>query len=388
MSIVEKHHSPETATFEINKPNLMQFGDFSESLSPLYAGLLAMITAVIVSYYAIPVIVTIARKKGLVDAENDRTSHHGSVPSLGGVAIFAGLILGSSLFIQGEDIHGFQYILAPLIIIFFIGQRDDILGLRAWKKLVAQIVASLILILLADIRITTFHGFAGIHDIPFWASLLVSLFLYLIIINAFNLIDGIDGLASGTGIMVSFLLGLWLFGLEKYGMSVVAWSLTGGLIPFFFFNVFGKKNKLFMGDTGSLMVGMLAAVFAITICSHELPEEHFLYMRATPSVMIAVLIFPLFDLLRIFTLRIMKGRSPFSADRNHIHHLFIDSGISHRRSSFYIILLNMAAILIAWLMRNESILTVGLTLLGCSILMVVLVRLRHRRRNGSGAPAQ
>jgi len=358
----------------------MSINFFDESLSPLVSGVAALVTALITSYFSIPVIVKIARTKGLVARENHRTSHHGSVPNLGGVAIFAGLILGSSLFVHSLEIQRFRYVLVALIIIFFMGQKDDILGLSAWAKLIGQLAVALILIFLADIRINSFHGFAGIHEIPFWVSVLVSVFLYLVIINAFNLIDGIDGLASGTGIMVSFIFGAWLFGIGHPGMGVMAWSLTGGLIPFFVFNVFGTKNKLFMGDTGSLMIGMMAAVFVITICQYELPADHWLHMRALPSVAIAVLVYPLFDILRIVTLRVIRNSNPLKPDRHHIHHLFIDSGISHRRSSFYIILLNLLAIALAWIMRNQSILLLGLILLAGSIAMVGVVKAVGKRK--------
>ena len=360
----------------------MQESLLNLTLSPLITGILAFLTGIVVSYYAIPVVVKIAKTKGLVDKPNHRTSHEGAVPSLGGVAIFAGLILGSSLFIPVGELRAFRFVLASIIILFFIGQKDDILGLSPLKKFLAELMAASILIFLADIRIQSFHGFIGIHDIPDWASIITSYLLYLGIINAFNLIDGIDGLASGTGIMVSFLLGGWLMGIGEHGMGLVAWSLTGALIPFFFFNVFGQKNKLFMGDTGSLLLGLLTAIFVISICQYELPKDHFLYMKATPSVVIAVIIYPLFDMLRVFTLRLTAGRSPFSADRNHIHHLYIDAGFSHRRSSFYILTLNLMAIGFAWFMRNQSILLLGVCLLCGAVTAVVIVKAvgRHRAK--------
>jgi len=334
--------------------------------SNLVSGILALFIAGLVSFLAIPVIVRIAKEKGLVDKPNDRTSHAGSVPLLGGVAIFGGIILGSSLFIPEADQEPFRYLLAALVILFFIGQKDDIIGISWKKKLVAQILAACILVFLGDFRFTTLHGFIGIHEIPVWLGDLLALFIVILIINAFNLIDGIDGLASAVGILTSFIFGCWLQAIDRYGLAVVAWTLTGALVPFFFFNVFGTKNKLFMGDTGSLMIGLLMAVFTIAVSEIELPSDHFMYMRATPAVAIAILVYPLFDVMRVITIRLSKRKSLVNADRNHIHHLFIDAGISHRRSTFYILIFNMLAILWAYLMRNQSILFVGLTLLlGC-----------------------
>jgi UDP-N-acetylmuramyl pentapeptide phosphotransferase/UDP-N-acetylglucosamine-1-phosphate transferase len=347
--------------------------------SSLVASILAMILAGFVSNMAIPVIVRIARAKGLVDKPNHRTSHEGAVPLLGGVAVFGGILLGVSLFIPEDDRSNFRHILAALVILFFVGQKDDIIGISWQKKFIAQLASACILVFFGDFRFASLHGFAGIHELPFWVSAIISIFLFILIINAFNLIDGIDGLASGTGILISGIFGVWLHLTDHAGLAVVAWSLTGGLIPFFIYNVFGTKNKLFLGDTGSLIIGMLMAVFASAVCKEELPKDHMMYMRATPSVAIAVLIYPLFDLLRVITIRLFKGQSPFTADRNHVHHLFIDAGISHRRSTFYILLITVGAIFIAWILRNQSILLLGVVLLVWILGITVWVKYYGRR---------
>jgi UDP-N-acetylmuramyl pentapeptide phosphotransferase/UDP-N-acetylglucosamine-1-phosphate transferase len=227
---------------------------------------------------------------------------------------------------------------------------------------------------LGNLRFTTLFGLAGFHEIPVWVSFVITLIVFVGIINAFNLIDGIDGLASGIGIMASFLMGSWMYGTGEYGMAVLAWSLTGSLLPFFYFNVFGKKNKLFMGDTGSLIIGLLMAIFTAVICGKEQPVDQLLYMKAAPSVVIAILIYPLFDMIRVITIRLVKGKSPFVADRNHIHHLFIDAGFSHVRSTFYILFLNILAIGWALIFRKSSVLFVGLTLLAFSIIATFVIR--------------
>ncbi len=349
-------------------------------LPPWILCICAAATACLVTYLAIPVIVRIAKTKGLVDHPNHRTSHNGSIPSLGGIAIFAGLLMGSTLFIPEVDLRAFRYILPSVIIVFFIGQKDDIEALSARTKLMAQLIAAFLIVVMADYRIFTLHGFLGKNDIGDFSSIFLSMILILVIVNAFNLIDGIDGLASGIGILTAGVLGLWLFGLEQYGMAVIAAALVGGLIPFFIFNVFGKKNKLFMGDTGSLVIGLIVSIFTLNACGIEQEPEHLLHMKATPSVAIAILIYPLFDLLRIFFRRTLSGKSPFSPDRGHIHHLFIDAGVSHRRSTFYILVFNLAAIIWAWIFRNSSILFLGLTLLGWAIMGTITLRLIGKRK--------
>jgi UDP-N-acetylmuramyl pentapeptide phosphotransferase/UDP-N-acetylglucosamine-1-phosphate transferase len=346
----------------------------------LLSGILAMVLGAVLSLMAIPVIVKICNAKGLTDKPNGRTSHEGSIPSLGGVAIFAGVLLGTTLLMPPDHVQDpLRYIIASTFILFLVGQKDDIMGLSWQKKLAAEIAASLIMMVLGNIRLTTLSGLFGIHEIGIWPSFVLTLFVFLTIINAFNLIDGIDGLASGVGMLSSFIMGCWMYGIGAHGMAVLAWSLAGSLMPFFYFNVFGKKLKLFMGDTGSLMIGFLMALFTVVICGQEIPQNHILYMKAAPAVVFAILLYPLFDLLRVVTLRILKGQNPFIADKHHIHHLFLEAGYSHLRSSFYIIILNGMAIVWALLFRNSSILFVGFTLLAAAMIATFVVRQLGRR---------
>lgn len=344
-------------------------------------GIFAMALSAVLSLIAIPVIVKISKEKGLMDKPNDRTSHTVSIPSLGGVAIFSGVILGITMLVPPENVDGpLRYIIAAAFILFLVGQKDDIIGMSWQKKLIAEVIAAMILIIAGNFRFTTLFGLGGIHEIPVVVSYGITLIIFVGLINAFNLIDGIDGLASGTGIMSSFLMGGWMYLIGVQGMAVLAWSLTGSLLPFFYFNVFGKKNKIFMGDTGSLLIGLLMALFAVAICGRERPVNHPFHMEATPSVVIAILLYPIFDMIRVVTLRLAKGKSPFVADRNHIHHLFLNAGYSHRRSTFYILTLNAMAITWAYLFRNSSILFVGLTLLAFSIAATMVIREIGRRR--------
>ncbi len=359
------------------EPKELPLFDFWQIIphSTLLSGIGAMLLAALVSFLAIPVIVRVAKAKGLTDQPNHRTSHKESTPSLGGVAIFSGLLLGSTLLLPPNSIETrLRFVIAATFILFLVGQKDDIVGLSWQKRLTAEVAASLILIVMGNYRFTTLFGLFGLHEIPMWLSFVITLIVFVGIINAFNLIDGIDGLASGTGILTSFLMGVWLYGIGWYAMAIVAWSLMGALLPFFYFNVFGRKFKLFMGDTGSLMIGLLSALFAVEICGEELPETHLFYMKAAPAVLIAILIYPLFDMIRVVSIRISKGKSPFVADRNHIHHLFLDAGFSHRRSTFYILILNSMAIVWAFIFRNSSIWFVGLSLLGFAILATYLVK--------------
>jgi UDP-GlcNAc:undecaprenyl-phosphate/decaprenyl-phosphate GlcNAc-1-phosphate transferase len=350
--------------------------------STLLSGIFAMILGAFISFMAIPVIVRVAKAKNLTDKPNNRSSHEQSIPSLGGVAIFAGVLLGAALLVPPRHMDQLIiYTAASTFILFLVGQKDDIVGLVWQKKLLAEVIASLILIVLGNLRFTTLHGLFGVHDIPMWLSVLITLIIFVGIINAFNLIDGIDGLAAGTGIMTSFLMGVWMYGIGAYGMAILAWALTGSLLPFFYFNVFGKKHKLFMGDTGSLMIGLLMAVFAAVICGREVPPTHLLYFPTAPVILISILFYPLYDMLRVIVVRLANGKSPFEPDKNHIHHLFLNAGFSHRRSTFYILIISAMGICWALVFRNASIWFVGGTMLCWALVATWVLRLvgRHAR---------
>ena len=200
--------------------------------------LASIVLAAIISWLAIPAIVRISKSKNLVAKVTSRTSHEGKVPYLGGIAIFASLAICSSLFAKHGLTREFQFVLPALLIIFFIGLKDDIVDVNSITKFVGQIIASMIVIVLADVRITSFHGILGINDIGVFVSISLSLLVFLCVINAFNLIDGIDGLASGLGIQISMVFGFWLTFLQQHDYAILAFSLTGGLIPFYFYNVF------------------------------------------------------------------------------------------------------------------------------------------------------
>lgn len=315
---------------------------------------LGLLTGLVISFIAIPPIVRVAKEKKLMALPNGRTSHKGPVPSFGGVAIFAAVVIGTSLFIDRSGFNEFRYILAAIMIVFFIGLKDDLVDIGWIKKLIAEIIAALLVVVLADVRIGTFHGMFGVGTLPLWFSIVFSTFVFIALINCFNLLDGIDGLASGMGIVISLIFGFWLFSLGFLNFSILSFALTGGLMSFYRFNVFGGKNKLFMGDTGSLLLGFLFAVLAIKVMCCELPSGDELYMRSLPTVVMGVMIIPIIDTIRVFTLRMLRGKSPFSADRTHLHHVFLQLGFSHLQASSTIIAVNLILFCLTLFMRNMN----------------------------------
>jgi len=331
----------------------------------------SLIIGAMISFVAIPPIVSLAKAKALVVHPNGRTSHKGAIPALGGIAIFAGLIIGTSLFVENGFPKEFQYFFPAFLVIFFLGLKDDIVHIAATTRIMGQIIAAVLIVVLADVRIGTFHGLFGIHELPVWISYLFSVFVFICLINAFNLVDGIDGLASGLGIIGMIIFGVWVYKLGYKDYGVLAFALLGGLLPFFGFNVFGRNNKLFMGDTGSTLIGMVFAILALKILQFEAIPGTKLYFDALPALVIAVMIIPITDTFRIFSIRIAQGKSPLAADRNHFHHYLLRLGMTHIQASMSIILLNLVIVLIAftlrqWAARWVIIITVG----SCFIIMV------------------
>ncbi len=328
------------------------------------------ITAFIITFMAIPSIIRVSIIKNLFDEPGERKSHSSSVPTLGGLAIFAGVVFSYTFWSAGYDYTGSQYIIAAIIIMFFIGIKDDIIDLSAMKKLYGQIIASVIIALFANIRITSLYGVFGIYQIPYWLSILFTMFTILVVINSYNLIDGVDGLAGGVGAIASFTFGLWFYNYNQFSLCILSFSLFAALLAFLVYN-FSPAN-IFMGDTGSLVVGIILAVLTVNFVELSFDSAPFEFpFRSSPAMAIAILIYPLTDTLRVFMIRVIKGRSPFHADRNHLHHFLLDLGLSHREVALSLYLINIAFILLALALRNISSLGLLIILLGLSFIMSI-----------------
>lgn len=326
--------------------------------------LISLLFAFIITYISIPSLVKVARIKHLYDEPNGRTSHIESTPSLGGMAIFAGFIISIMIFLYIPDIPYIQYVIAGVIVVFFIGLKDDVIALSPMIKFVAQVFAATIVIDLGDIRLHGFYGLFGITDIGYLGSSFLSIFVIIAIVNAFNLIDGIDGLASGIGILASLVFGTWFYMVGQIQLTIMACALIGALLAFYRFNVYSKKNKIFMGDIGSLMLGFIMAIFAIKFndISASLGNSPFRVMAA-PAVSIAILIVPIFDTIRVSIVRMYHGKSPFSADRRHVHHYLVDLTGSHKKTTAIILLVNIVFIVIAFMLSDLRIFQLTIILL-------------------------
>ena len=343
--------------------------------------LLALITSFIVSFIAIPSIIHMAEVKHLFDEPDERKCHAHKTPTLGGLAIFAGLIFSLTFWSNQVAIVELQYIISAVIMLFFMGMKDDIFNLKALTKLVGQLMASFILVHWAGIKITTFYGLFGIQDLPLIPTYILSIFSIVVITNAFNLIDGIDGLAASVGIVASSIFGFWFFSAGVIQYAILASCMVGALLGFLYYN--RSPARIFMGDTGSLIVGVILSILAIKFIemNRVLDRTHPNKVLVVPVVTLAILVIPLFDTLRVFTIRILQGRSPMSADRNHIHHLLLSLGFTHNQTTLTLVSFNVLMIALVYyfqFVKGEILLAL---LLGTCIFVSSFVAARVRRKS-------
>ena len=312
--------------------------------------LLSTALAFLITYFAIPVIIEVAESKKLFDEPDERKVHKAVIPTLGGLGIFAGFILGTLMGVPTSISNQLQYFIAAAMVIFFLGIKDDILVLSATKKFIGQLIAAGIIIKFGGIQINNMQGFLNIYEIPRSASVFLTLFTIIVITNSFNLIDGVDGLAGSLGLLTSIVFGIYFFMIGEVMFAVMALTLAGSLVAFLIYNF--SPAKIFMGDTGSLLLGLLNSIFVIKFISVASNPSTSIPLESAPALGFAILIVPLFDTLRVFSLRIFNRRSPFSPDRNHIHHFLLDLGLSHRMISIICIAANIVFIALAYSLRS------------------------------------
>lgn len=323
-----------------------------------------------------PHIVKVAKIKGIVDNPNARKLQKEPVPVMGGVAVFFGIFMSFSFANMVVECSGLFELLTAMLLMLYLGSIDDILDLRAISRLVVQVGAILVLIYMGgDYRIDHMYGLWGIHALPHWIAVALTVFAAVGIINATNLIDGVDGLSSGFGVMASIVFSVAFFYIGDYPMVILCAATIGSLTLFFLHNVFGKKSKMFIGDGGTLVLGIILAAYVIRLICSSQPLDGSMISYDRASVIpftLAVLSIPVFDTLRVMSTRILSGHSPFHPDKTHLHHMFIDLGFSHVITTVSILSLNCLVIAI-WAMTfyagcsaNTQTLAVFMTSIACT----------------------
>lgn len=333
------------------------------------------------TYALVPSVINVVKVRRLFEKRNDRSSHHQPTPSFGGVAVYISLLLSLS---YAE--HLFEgdlsiYLITGLTVLFFVGLKDDLTGISPFNKLLAQLIATSFIFLSPQFQINDFHGFLGMHQIHVWIYLPLAYLVVAFFVNAYNLIDGIDGMSGMLGLLFSSGFAVFFLYFSEWVMFFTCLSLAGSLVAFLRFNLSNDK-KIFLGDTGSLMLGFFFALCVVELLAQDLPKPYGIRIQNFPYVLIALLYVPVLDSLRVFVVRIKEGRSPFSADRNHIHHIIMDYfEWSHMRTSLVITLLNLLVFIFFFAISsiaNQWLIALILLALVASF-SICLTRLRRKR---------
>ncbi len=348
--------------------------------------ILAFIVAFVLTFTAIPKIVRVSYRKHLMDVPGERSSHTTKIPNLGGIGIFYGLCVSATIFAHGL-FNEYIVLFACLVILMFVGLMDDILVVSPDKKLYAQLAAAFLLVVVSDVRIGNLFGVLGIENLPYIISVLFTIMVFILLINSFNLIDGIDGLAGSIGVVSSSGFAYSFYRLGEGDMVLLSISLIGSLLAFLYFN-FSKKMKIIMGDTGSMIVGFLLTFMAIKFLNLLMLEtasgQLYYHLPSAPAIALALLIIPLVDMLTVVAIRLKNGCNPLAADKNHIHHRYLNLGLDHKQVTLVMALFNIAILVLTYFLRRMNVNFLGALVLAIGIafaLMPYLITYMKNKKN-------
>lgn len=316
-------------------------------LTEFKLGIISFVTAFVVAMLAMPLFIKLIHRLGLFDKPDSRKLHSTPTPTMGGVVIFLAMVLTCALWFPfWHDLFTLTFF-SSVVMLLVLGMLDDLHNISAANKLVLQLaIASLITF--SGVRITSLSGLLGIYELPITAQYVLTVVAITGVTNAFNLIDGIDGLAGGIGFLSLVMLGYFLTVSGQPNLGLLAFSLAGALVGFLYYNL--NPARIFMGDTGSLVLGFVIAVLTVLVIQVNATGKPFL--AHAPICGLCIVLIPVFDALRVFTLRICRGRSPFAPDKSHIHHLLTNNQWTHRFTNKLICTLHGVILVLAYFLQD------------------------------------
>ena len=313
----------------------------------LEVGLLAaLLLGFVVNQFFSKKALIIAKRKELFAEVNHRSSHSTPIPAFGGISLFVVFVCAALVMLGIGSSHSIGFVVLSAFILFMSGLKDDLMGTSARTKLLVQIGTAILVLLNSELTVTHLSGFFGIGEINPMVGFLISLGFIVFVVNAYNLIDGIDGLAGIIAIIAFSVFGVYYYVNDNVFLSVIMVAMIGALISFLTWNFASTKRKMFMGDTGSLVIGFILAVNALVIVAAQPvnPDPFFVPQNAVVFIL-SILVIPVLDTLRIIVIRLTNNQKPWVADRNHMHHLLLDKGLSHKQATFCLGGLQVIAIL-------------------------------------------
>ncbi len=331
--------------------------------------LISVLVAVLVTFILLPIVIKISKSIDLLDIPDRRKVHRISVPSLGGIGIFTGFVIAIGIALPFSAFAEMKFFLAGILITFLLGVRDDMSSLQAKQKVSVQLLCAFLVVYFSGIKLEGLYGLFGVNDLPYGISGVLSVFMIMALTNSYNLIDGIDGLAGSVALIILTFFGWIFFQLGETALATICLSLSGALLAFLFFNWF--PAKIFMGDTGSMMLGFVISVLAILVINKSIGLEvtEFLKIESSVGLVIGALILPIYDTFRVITIRISKGISPFFPDRNHIHHALLRLGVNHAKATSILLAINATTLSVS-IVLSETLTNGALILINVVIISI------------------
>lgn len=324
----------------------------------IFVACIVLFVSFAMAYSVFPVLIYLNFIKKLSIKPNVRSSHKDMVPTLGGVGMFVGIsiVIGvtGGLLANKVELGNMIVLQASLLILFFTGIKDDLLGITSGRKFSGQLVATILVIVLVGLDINNFQGLLGLYEISLWFSIPFTIFVFILIINAYNLIDGIDGLAAGYALVVFAFFAVYFLLNSKYMDAFLSCATMGALFAFLKYNI-SKKRKIFMGDTGSMVIGFLIAYQACALLFVNQSATLNVEIKNAPVFILALLSYPFIDTLRVILVRLKNKKSPFKADRNHLHHKLVDMGMTHIQATGLIVLYAIAVTALSFVFQDLNI---------------------------------
>ena len=347
-------------------------------MQPALIILVSALTAYLAVKWVYFKILWFAKKYSIVDNPDARKLQKRPIPVLGGIAVFFGVVMGVlsgaavHWIVRGVMMYSLVPIICAMVIMIYTGVMDDIRGLSPRTRVIVEILAVLALVFSSGGCIDSFHGLWGIESFSWWIAVPLTVFAGVGIINAMNMIDGVNGLCSGLSLLLSFLFGLMFLKVRELPNAVLAFSMAASLIPFFFHNVFGKRSKMFLGDAGTMMIGILLVWFTISALRSDSSMTVLAYHKKVNMIAmaLAILSVPVFDTVRVMAQRIWRGKSPFNPDKTHLHHVFVRAGVSHSITTLIEVSINATIVLILVLVVK---LNVGIDVQLYIVVLIALV---------------
>lgn len=326
----------------------------------------ASVVSLLFSLLAIPGVIALSHKLNLVDKPNARKVHQKPVSRLGGIAIFFGALTGIAISREGmEVIRIWPVLFSSVGLLFLVGVRDDIKEMSAKVRFIIQICLAVSLAA-TGIRLTSLYGMLGIHQLGIVWQYSITVLIIVGTTNAFNLIDGVDGLAGGLALIGLMVLAGLAYRLKLYPLVILLTAFAASLLGFLKNNI--SPAKIFMGDGGSLVLGFLLSAVGILLIEKANASQGLIRPSKAAILVTAILVIPVFDTFRVFASRIRKGISPFKADKTHIHHLFLIAGLNHRKTSVALYSFEVILILLALFLSNST---------SVSIIILLMVIMFH-----------